>query len=371
MKIVFLARTLNRGGAQRQLLVLAEGLQARGHDVHVIAFYAHGALEQSFRAAAIPVHILHRKNRWDLYSVWRQLVTLVQQIDPEIIHGYLETPNIFAALLQRRTKRARAVFGIRASRIDYMQYDWVIRLMNWLEACAANKTALIIANSQAGATNAIREGFPAHKIVVIYNGINTQKFYPDPAAGQQLRVQWQIEKAQPLIGLVGRLDPKKDHYTFLAAAAEIKKMRAGVRFVCIGEGDKNYWLRLQQHASELGLNEIVQWLPATDDMTAVYNALDILCLPSAFGEGFANVIGEAMACGVPCVATNIGDAAYIIGELGIIVPPKNPAALAAGLLQCLDSGYKERGARIRARICANFSTQKLVDETEAALQKII
>lgn len=370
MKVVFLARTLNRGGAQRQLLILAKGLQARGHEIHVIVFYAHGALEPEFRAAALPVHVLHRKNRWDLYAVWRQLVALVQQIEPEIIHGYLETPNVCAALLQRRTTRARAVFGIRASRIDYAQYDWAIRLMNWLEARAAKHAALIIANSQAGAMDAIRAGFPAQKTIVIHNGIDTQKFYPDPVAGQRLRTQWQIENAQPLIGLVGRLDPKKDHHAFLLAAAEVKKMRANVRFVCVGEGDKIYLQQLQQRANELGLSETMKWIPATDEMTAVYSALDILCLPSAFGEGFANVMGEAMACGVPCVATDVGDAREIIGEFGIIVPPKNPSALAAGLLQCLDSGYKGQREKIRARICTNFSTQKLVDETEAALQKI-
>ncbi|MHC5827541.1 MAG: glycosyltransferase, partial [Nostoc sp.] len=164
----------------------------------------------------------------------------------------------------------------------------------------------------------------------------TERFQPNPEAGLQVRTEWRISKDTILIGLVGRLDPMKDHPTFLKAVALLCKEREDIRFVCVGMGSHEYAQELYQLAEELEVAEKVIWAGGRADMPDIYNALDINCSSSSYGEGFSNVIGEAMACGVPCVVTDVGDSAWIIGDTGIVVPPNNPEALKAGITSLIN-----------------------------------
>jgi glycosyltransferase involved in cell wall biosynthesis len=204
-------------------------------------------------------------------------------------------------------------------------------------------------------------------MVVISNGIDTERFQPDSEAGAKVRSEWGISEKIILIGLVGRLDPMKDHPTFLKAAALLCKEREDVHFVCVGIGSEHYTLELQQLTSELDISEKVIWAGGRSDMPTVHNALNIASSSSSYGEGFANVIGEAMACGVPCVVTDVGDSAWIVGDTGIVVPPKNPEALAAGWNSLLNLAVTERVAlaeKARKTIVENFSLRNLVQKTE-------
>ncbi len=367
MKIVFLARTLNQGGAQRQLVALAKGLKERGHSIYVIVFYANGFFENELRTSGIDVRVLNRRGRWRVIALWRQLVHIVQELNPDILHGYLETPNVCAALLRRYIPTAKVVFGIRASAIDYSKYDFVIRVMNWIEARASRYADLAIANSQAGASDIIRVGFPADKVIVIANGIDTERFAPDAEAGRKLRQQWKIKDDESLIGVVGRLDPKKDHSTFLRAAAKLKQ--PNIKFVCIGIGEPTF--ELKQLAESLNLQDRLQWIAPQSAISDVYNALDVMCLSSSFGEGFPNVVGEAMACGVPCVVTNSGDAALIVGELGEVIVAGNSESMAAAINKSLNQNRQTISIRLRQRIIENFSLQELITKTESALLALI
>ena len=367
MKIVFLMRTLNQGGAQRQLVALARGLKERHHSVHVIVFYANGFFENELRTSGIDVHVLHRKGRWNVVSLWWQMIQIVRELNPDILHGYLETPNVCAALLRRYIPTAKVVFGIRASAIDYEQYDFVIRVMNWIEARASHYADLVIANSHAGAADAIRAGFPSDKVMVIFNGIDTEYFAPNAEAGRRIRHQWRIKDDESLIGVVGRLDPKKDHATFLSAAAKLKQ--PNIKFVCIGIGEPGFELR--QLAESLKLQDRLQWIAPQSAMSDVYNALDVMCLSSSFGEGFPNVIGEAMACGVPCVVTNSGDSALVIGDLGEVVAAGDDERMAEAINKSLNQNRQTISIRLRQRVIENFSLQELITKTESALLALI
>ncbi len=367
MKIVFLVRTLNQGGAQRQLVALARGLKERGHLVSVIVFYANGFFENELRTSEIDVRVLNRQGRWNVVSLWRQMVRIVRELQPDILHGYLETPNVCTALLRRYAPQAKVVFGIRASAIDYKQYDFVIRVMNWIEARAAQYADLIIANSHAGAADAIRAGFPSEKVTVIPNGIDTERFAPNIEAGRKIREQWQIKENEFVVGLVGRLDPKKDHATFLRAAAKLKK--ENTRFVCVGVSEPT--VELKQLADSLQLQDSLQWVSPQAAMSDVYNALDVMCLSSSFGEGFPNVVGEAMACGVPCVVTNSGDAAFVIGEAGEVVNAGDYEMMAAAINKSLNQNRQTISIRLRQRVIENFSLHELIIKTESALLALI
>jgi glycosyltransferase involved in cell wall biosynthesis len=158
----------------------------------------------------------------------------------------------------------------------------------------------------------------------------------------------------------------KDHPNFLNAAALLAKKRKETRFVCVGGGPDDYQASLHRLARSLGLEERLLWVGIREDMPAVHNALDVAVSSSSYGEGSSNVIGEAMACGVPCVVTNVGDSAWVVGDTGMVVPPKNPVALMNAIDRSLDEPLCSP-AQIRRRIVERLSVETLVVDTERTL----
>jgi glycosyltransferase involved in cell wall biosynthesis len=247
-----------------------------------------------------------------------------------------------------------------------MVLNWKRRLPFYFCKWVSSTVPLLISNSKAGLEDHQKEGFRARREVVIPNGIDTETFRPDLEAGAQLRARWSVKESEILIGLVGRLVEMKGHKIFLRAAARLTRTQAGVRFVCVGDGPAAYRRYLQSFGEKLGLGDKIIWAGELREMRAVYNAFDIFTLPSVYGEGFPNVVGEAMACGVPCVVTDVGDSAWLVGKTGVVVPPANPAALLDGWQILLREGPID-SSKLRSRIIDNFSLKTLVEETEKAL----
>jgi glycosyltransferase involved in cell wall biosynthesis len=182
-----------------------------------------------------------------------------------------------------------------------------------------------------------------------------------------VRSEWKVTDAK-LIGIVARLAVSKGHRIFLAAAALLGRERNDARFVIVGEGSDKRALELL--SVELGIAENLIWAGARRDMPAVYNALDVLCSASIRGEGFSNVIGEAMACGVPCVVTRVGDSARIVGDLGIAVAPGDARALARAWAAMLAKLDRIDRRQLRDRIVKQFGLEVMVDATEKALIEV-
>lgn len=367
--ILFLARSLDRGGAERQLVVLAKGLARREHAVAVAVFFGGGAYEAELAGAGVRVIHLNKKGRWDVLPFLIRLARLLRKERPAVLHSYLGVPNILAAVLKPLAPGTRIVWGVRASNVDLSRYDWLSRFAYGLERRLAWLADRIIANSHAGKRHAVANGFPEAGIVVIPNGIDTDRFRPDPEGRRRVRAEWGLGDHEMLAGLVGRLDPMKDHPVFLEAASLIVKACRDVRFVCVGGGPADYAAVLRQRAAALGLTDRLIWVGARDDMPAVYSALDIAS-SSSLGEGFSNTIAEAMACGIPSVVTEVGDSARIVGEAGSVVPPGDPHALAAAIQHLIDLPAEERlarGAACRARVVSEFGIERLIQRTEQAL----
>ncbi len=372
-KIIFLARSLGHGGAERQLALLANRLAAAGREVAVAVFYPGGGLEAELDAGGVPVDSLVKRGRWDVVAFFIGLHRYVRARGPAILHGYLPVPNVLAALLKMFIPGLRVVFGVRASNLDTGHYDRLSRWMFRLEKYLSRRADLIIVNSRSGRDYHLRQGFPAAKLAVIPNGIDTERFRPDPEARAATRAAWGIAENTALIGLVGRLDPMKDHDTFLRAAARFSRVRSEARFVCLGGGAAAYRARLRAHAHELSIADKINWLEPREDMPRVYPALDVLASSSAYGEGFSNVIGEAMACGVPCAVTDVGDSAWIVGDTGRVVPAGDPDALAAAWADLLERSPEQRAAlavRARTRVVENFGVEALLRDTLAALESL-
>lgn len=367
--ILFLARSLDRGGAERQLVVLASGLARRGHAVAVAVFFGGGVYEAELAAAGVRVINLGKQGRWDILAFLNRLVRLVRKECPDVLHSYLGVPNILAVVLKPFLPGTRIVWGVRASNMDLSRYDWLSRLAYVLERRLARFSDRIIANSHAGKRHAVENGFPEDKIFVIPNGIDTEYFRFDPEGRRQVRLAWGVGEDEILVGLAARLDPMKDHSVFLEAASRIARERREVRFVCVGGGPADYAEALKQRAAALSLTNQLIWVGARDDMPAVYSALDIAS-SSSYSEGFSNTIAEAMACGVPCVVTDVGDSALIVGDTGSVVPTGDHSALAAAIQRLTDLSHEERrglGEACRARVVSEFGIDRLVDRTERAL----
>lgn len=365
MKVMFLVRALNVGGAERQLVVLARGLQQRGHEVAVAVFYSGGVLEEELREARISVVSLGKRGRWDVFGFFFRLIKTVRAIRPDVLHSYIS--NLVTVVVRPFFPSVKLVWGIRSSYMDFNKYDWLYRV-SYALACRASRVAdLIIVNSHAGRCEHLADGYPEEKIVVIPNGIDTVRFRPDQFARAKIRSEWGVVDDHELIGLVGRLDPMKDHETFLHAAALISQVRKTARFVCVGDGKSDYRKALEERARCLGMSGTVMWVGMRSDMADVYNALDLL-VNCSYGEGFSNVIGEAMACGIPCVVTDVGDSALIVGSLGGVVPPKDAVTLQGEVQRVLDS--KLLPSDVRQRIINQFSVDTLISRTEQELAAV-
>jgi glycosyltransferase involved in cell wall biosynthesis len=372
VKITFLARALDYGGAQTQLIALAKGLHHLGHSVQVIVFYPDGPLEKELLETGVAVHSLGKRGRGDVLGFLFRLISVIHHQKPDVLHGYLVLPNILTILLKMASPRTRIVWGIRASKLDLRRYDWLTRFLNRVECALSRFPDLIIVNSHAGLLHAVAQGFPKRRMLVISNGIDTVRFRPDAEAGQRVREEWGLGDDKKVVGLVGRLDPMKDHPTFIRAAAHLTKERSDLRFLCVGDGPSSYRHELIRLCEELRVSEHFIFAGPTENMPATYNAMDIV-VSSSYGEGFSNVIGEAMACNVPCVVTEVGDSAWIVGEDGHVVPPKNPRVLKVAVEKLLDDldSNGNRGEKIRERIVNHFSIPKLVLATETALLSIL
>jgi glycosyltransferase involved in cell wall biosynthesis len=339
----------------------------------VAVFYTGGALEEEARRTGIQIVDLRRKGRWDLILFFFRLVRLVKSEKPDILHSYLQVPNIWAALVKLVLPHTKVIWGIRASNVDMKRYDWQWQLTDKVESLLAKIPDWIICNSQAGLLYHVGKGYPRKKMSVIHNGIDTNHFFPNRELGQLLRRQWGIQDGQKLIGTVGRMDPAKDYPNFLRAASLLMQMRQDVRFVCVGGGPDVTVREYRELAHSLNLQEHLIWAGEQAEMLNIYNALDIF-VSSSMTEGVSNVIGEAMACKIPCVVTDVGDSALLVASLGEVVPPGDSEALKQGILTLLnriEKGETSLGTKVRQRINDLFGTARLVSGTRDVFAEVL
>jgi glycosyltransferase involved in cell wall biosynthesis len=370
---VFLVRSLEAGGAERQLVELVRSLDSASFCVTVVTFYPGGILESDLcTVPGVRLETANKHGRWDVASFLLRLWKVIRRTRPHVVHAYMYGANEVAWLLGRASG-ARVVWGIRASNMDLQHYDSMTRLLFKSGALLSSRIDLIISNSYAGRAHHLRLGYAADKFIVISNGIDTKKYRRDTDRSTQLRAQWGVDQDCQVVGLVARVDPMKDHETFLRATAIAASRLQRARFVIIGNGTPRKLAALHTLAQDLGVEHLIIWAGAHRDMTAVHGALDVATSSSAFGEGFSNSLAEAMACETVCVATDVGDARIIIGDTGEIVPPRDAKALAEAWLRVLkasSSERAERGRRARKRIVENFGVRVLARRTSEMLLQV-
>lgn len=366
IKVALIIRSLDCGGSERQLLTLANALDKRRFEIAILTFYSGGVFEKELQDSGVRLISLNKRGRWDSIGFAIRLVRELRKFRPDIIHSYLDIPNIVAVLAKPFCASPAVVWGVRSTNFDLNNSDWLHRFGFSFERKLAYFARHVIVNSQAGHSYLLSRGFPAAKLAMIPNGFDTEHFRPSAAARLKVRAELGIAEDQILIGLVARLDPIKDHPTFLRAAKLLSETRAEVRFVCVGTGPEFYRQKLLKLVHDLSFSGKIIWTGLRRDMADVYSALDVSVL-SSISEGCPNVVGEAMACGVPCVVTDAGDAANMVGDTGFVCESGNPEALASTISNCIDANRNTLGVHARRRIEERWNISRLAEGTEKVL----
>lgn len=366
-KIVLLCRALSIGGAEKQLLLLAQGLQKKGHTVTVLTFYQS---KEDYKTDGLNIITLKKKYRWDVFAFLKTLLHTIRTENADVIYSFLCVPNILICLLKafRLLQHKRIIIGFRGSFMKWSDYGLIEWLTAKVEAYAARFANAVIANSHAGLLELKRRGFKTKHTYAIQNGVDTDTYKPNRENGKAWRSRYNIPLDIPLVGIVARLDPMKNHRMFLKVAKIVYEQNKNIRFAIVGTGKNTYQDELKSFQKQINLpTENVYWVNCGSDVN--YNAFDVLCLTSAYGEGFSNVLCEALSSGIPCIATNVGDAALILNDDNNIVAPEDVKNMAQKVLKQLEIPYSEGNAiTLREKITSHYTIDKMISKTEEILK---
>jgi glycosyltransferase involved in cell wall biosynthesis len=369
-KLMVIVRSLDPGGAERQLIDVLAGLDKTAFKVSVLCFYRGRWHEQLVGVPGVELYVIGKTGRFDIFGFVARLLKLARKVQPDVTYGYMYVSDVLALLIGWLL-RTPVVWGLRSSDLQTGHYDRISRTLQWLSRRLAYKADIVISNSSAGLRDFVRRGARVQSAVIIPNGIDTNRFAPSPIFRLQTRRAWGISQDARVIGIVARIDPMKGHDTFIEAARIIMEIDSNIWFVCVGassETDGGYARSLRATASAVGVASRLIWVDHVELVETIYPALDVCTSTSRYGEGFSNSVGEAMACGVPCVVTDVGDSAKIVDDPRMVVPIGDANRLIAAWRLALLSGA-EVGRRNRARIVEHFSRARCINLTADALAR--
>lgn len=363
MRVLFIITGLSTGGAETMLLKLLERLDRGRYAPSVISLTTMGDIGPRIVALGIPVQVLGMRSGLTSPFGFLHLLRLVRQARPDIVHTWLYHADLLGGLAARLAGITAICWGIRSSNLDSDKTHWSTRTVRRL--CAVLSHVIprrIFLNSETAMRIHIALGYAARKMSVIPNGFDLSRFKPDENARLRIRAELGCDDNTLLVGMIGRFDPLKNHAGFFSAMAIVHRRLPQVQLVLAGKDIDRDNKELMRSIEEAGLIKNTHLLGPRDDMPDLMAALDVLACPS-HAEAFPNVVGEAMACGVPCVATDVGDCAYIIGDTGHVVAARDMTGFAACLEALLKLPRAERatlGRSARERIAREFEIGHIV-----------
>ena len=360
IQVVHVISDLDAGGAEVMLAKLVGRMDRNKFSNSVVSLTDCGPVGKQIESLGVAVHTLGMKRGQPGVGAVFRLIRLLRTLKPAIVQSWLYHADILSTVTARFSRSPILIWNVRCSDMDLNKYPPLTRLVQRVLAWWSAVPAAVIVNSEAGKRQHERLGYQPRRWDVIPNGFDTQRFRPDSSLRLVCRKEWQVADDAVVVALVARVDPMKDHATFLKAAQQIVRARDNAYFILVGRGTET----LSSDVAAKGLRGRVRLLGYRDDVEHLLPGADVACLSSAFGEGFPNVLGEAMACGIPCVSTDVGDARKIIGATGRIVPVCDPTGLANAVIDLIDRGRAEReslGSAARERIEAEYSLSAVVD----------
>ena len=359
IRIAFVITGVTAGGAEAMLIKLLSRLDRSRFTAQVWTLRRGGEMEQHFRALGFPLHMIGQgRLTTTIMAPWR-LLTLTRRFRPHLIQGWMYHGNLAANLASLAAPAATPLlWNVRHSLSALDGSNRSTRALMWLSGKLSAWPQRIINNSLTSATRHESQlGYPQSKRVIIPNGFDTDLFKPSRQARQQIRLSLGVADETILVGVAARFDYVKNHRGFLRAAAAVLRQHEDVQFLLVGADIDQRNRPLLQWIEELGLRRHTHLLGHRDDMPAVQASLD-LSVCCSFSEGFPNVVGEAMSCGVPCLVTDVGASAQVVGDAGSIIPANDQLALEQALSALLALPSEQRralGERARQRVIQLFS----------------
>jgi glycosyltransferase involved in cell wall biosynthesis len=373
VKVTHVITGLYAGGAEAMLQKVVAASRADGLEHSVVSLLGSGIFGEMLRAEGVPVTSLGTRRGISGASALPALLRILRRDRPDVVQGWMYHANL-AAGLAGAVARIPVVWGIHHADVDPRT---VKRLTRWTRAASARLSGVLPARIVCCAESARRAhasiGYRDDRMVVIPNGFDLERFRRDPAGGARVRAELSIPAAAGVVTVLARFHPDKDHRTFLDAARRVAAALPDATFMLAGTYVRWETPALAALVDEHGLRDRVRLLGVRGDVRDLLSATDVLALPSRT-EGFPNVLGEAMSCGVPCATTDVGDAREIVGSTGRIVPPGDGAALGAALLDLLalsPSARAEAGVAARGRIRERYEIRAVARRYAALYEEVL
>jgi len=370
-KVIHIITGLNNGGAEGTLFRLC--IADAGNEHIVISMMGPGKYGPLLVAGGIELHCLNmRRGRISFDGIIR-LWRLLRTHQPRIVQTWMYHADLVGGIVARLAGVSNTFWNIRHSELEPGKTTkstiWVAKLCALASYILPRK---IICCAERSATVHAGYGYDASKLVVISNGYCFDNFTPDAAARNIIRKEFGIAEHTFLLGMVARFNAQKNHFGLMGSLKVLKNTTPDFRCLLIGPGMSPDNEDLMSWICSCGLEEHILLLGQRRDIPFVMSALDLHLLSSSFGEGFPNVLAEAMACGTPCVTTDVGDARLIVGETGWVLPVGDEKAFADAILSAIreaktfpNSWAARRKASID-RVRANYSLERMIQAYHSA-----
>lgn len=372
IKILHLITDLDSGGAEIMLFKLLSAMNRDSFDSLVVSMTDIGPIGKKIEKVGIPVWPLKMRKGVPSWKGFQAYWKILGRSKPDIIQTWMYHADLLGTLAGRNKKNSKLIWNIRCSNMDFSQYRrltyWVVKLCAWFSSLPE----AVIVNSKQGQAHHRQMGYHPKRWELIPNGFDLQNFTQDPQARKDVRKELGLKENSILIGMIARFDPMKDHQIFLAAATQMARENPDIFFLLVGEGVTVENSFFRSFLTKDQLSGRLFLLGYRDDIARLNASLD-LATSSSRGEGFPNTIGEAMACGVPCVVTDAGDSAYLVGDSGFIVPSKDSQALLEAWKRLLGLGLEERkalGSKARQRVEDLFDLDKIAAKYETLYRQL-
>ena len=375
MKIIHIITGLTTGGAEMMLYKVLSEIDRERFSPIVVSLMDRGTLGDRIEALGIPVYTLGMKSGAlpTPNMIWK-LLQIVGEIKPNLIQGWMYHANLAAQIISILSlKFVPVIWNIRnCLSLSYEKPGTAAVIKALIPLSIFPKK--IIYNSQVSASEHEKLGYKITKTITIPNGFDPELFHPSIEARNSIRKELSLPNDCFLIGRFARYHPMKDYPNLIQGAAILLKDYPDVHFLLAGSDINAENQILCNLIQELGISERIHLLGERQDIPCLTASLDIASTSSSYGEAFANVIGEAMSCGVPCVVTDVGDSAWIVGDTGQVVPPKDPEALANAWKELILLGLEGRealGKLARSRVIECFSLESIVANYESLYESAI
>jgi glycosyltransferase involved in cell wall biosynthesis len=373
MRVLHIIVDLDVGGAELMLKRLIEACHSKNTEAVVVSLTSLGSIGVALRQQGISVHALEMSSPLSVpTTIWR-LFWIIRRYKPSIVQTWMYHADLLGGLAARLAGTRNIIWGVRTTDIDTSnsRVTSIIRKM-----CAILSHILphtIICVAQASRQSHIAIGYDAERMVVIPNGFDLTRLVATFSQRQALRSELNFGTDSIVVGFLGRFHPDKGQHNFVQAAGLVARRKSNLKFLMVGRDLDSNNLQLALWIGATGLAERFVLLGERADVPVCLAAMDVFCLSSRT-EAFPSAVGEAMAMGLPCVVTNVGDAAMLLADTGIVVPGDDPSALARGierLAEMLPEARGRLGQRAKARIQGEFSMERCAERFESVYRNVV